>query len=247
MSFTTNEQLEKLAQGALDWDAALNQNFEKIEKGRHIPVIATTPLSYGMPVYIVGSLNNYVAGALDGVDCIGLTSTAISSGTEGQVTVAGPLLHAGSIVGPQYCSANSPGILTQTAPNTKSVPVAYSYTQSVMVVIDSIAARRGAVYTNSLHSLLGVEHSATTGKHSLSSYVGTYELAASDYSFIPNTDIVAGSIVIITATNTIAAQLQGSEHATYISTISPGSGFGVSTATGSNAVGTETFNYHYLM
>lgn len=72
---------------------------------------------------------------------------------------------------------------------------------------------------------------------------GSFTLAAAATTTVANTDIVGGSIVLLTPTNAAAATLQGSAKALYISAINAGTGFVVSTASGANAAGTETFSY----
>lgn len=72
---------------------------------------------------------------------------------------------------------------------------------------------------------------------------GTFTLAAAATTTVANTDIVGGSIILLTPTNAAAATLQGSVKALYISAINAGTGFTVTTASGGNAAGTETFSY----
>lgn len=72
---------------------------------------------------------------------------------------------------------------------------------------------------------------------------GTFTLGASVTSTIPATAIKAGATVALAPTNAAAATLQGSAAALYVSAITPGTSFAVSTANGTAAHGTETFSY----
>lgn len=72
---------------------------------------------------------------------------------------------------------------------------------------------------------------------------GTFTLAAAATTTVANTGIQGSSIIILTPTNAAAGTLQGSAKALYISAVNAGTGFTVTTASGANAAGTETFSY----
>lgn len=75
---------------------------------------------------------------------------------------------------------------------------------------------------------------------------GTFTLAASASTVVTQPVIKANSLPIPIATNAAAAQLMGSAKALYLSALTPGSGFTVSTGNGVAAAGTETFSYVVL-
>ena len=72
---------------------------------------------------------------------------------------------------------------------------------------------------------------------------GTFTLAAAASTTIPNASVEGNSVISPRATNAAAATLMGSNKALYVSAIVPQVSFTVSTASGANAAGTETFSY----
>jgi hypothetical protein len=60
---------------------------------------------------------------------------------------------------------------------------------------------------------------------------------------VSNPAVLATSIVVFIPTNASAGSLTGSNKAPYISAKTPGVGFTMTTANGTNAAGTETFDY----
>lgn len=73
--------------------------------------------------------------------------------------------------------------------------------------------------------------------------VGTFTLAAAATTTVTQPATQANSIISFTPTNAAAATLEGSAKALYVSTRTAGASFTVATASGGNAVGTETFQY----
>jgi hypothetical protein len=71
--------------------------------------------------------------------------------------------------------------------------------------------------------------------------VVTFTMAAAATKTVSSSTVLAGSAIILIDTNAAAATLQGSAKRLYPSAIVPGTSFTVSTASGGNAVGTETF------
>lgn len=72
---------------------------------------------------------------------------------------------------------------------------------------------------------------------------GSFTLAAAASTTVANTDIEAGSVIMLSPTNASAATLQGSAKSLYITVVNPGAGFTVATANAASAAGTETFSY----
>lgn len=72
---------------------------------------------------------------------------------------------------------------------------------------------------------------------------GSFTMDAAASKVILDSAVVAGSVIQLQATNAAAGTLQGSNESLYVSTIVPGVSFTVATAAGTNAAGTETFNY----
>jgi hypothetical protein len=72
---------------------------------------------------------------------------------------------------------------------------------------------------------------------------GSFTMAAAASTVVAQPAVQANSFIALTATNASAGALVGSAKAPYVSSISPGVSFTVSTANGGNAVGTETFSY----
>lgn len=72
---------------------------------------------------------------------------------------------------------------------------------------------------------------------------GSFTLAAAATTTVAQTGVKANSIIQLTPTDASAGTLQGSAKALYVSSISAGTSFTVATASGGNAVGTETFSY----
>jgi hypothetical protein len=72
---------------------------------------------------------------------------------------------------------------------------------------------------------------------------GTFTLAAAVSTVVTQTAVKASSVIQLTPTNAAAAALMGSAKALYVSALTPGASFTVSTGNATNAVGTETFQY----
>ena len=72
---------------------------------------------------------------------------------------------------------------------------------------------------------------------------GTFTLAASATNTIPNTSVTSTSIIIIMATSADAAILMASTGALYISALTPGASFAVTTANAGVPPGTCTYSY----
>lgn len=76
------------------------------------------------------------------------------------------------------------------------------------------------------------------------SYVtGTFTLAAAASTTVTQPGVKSGASISLTPTNASAATLQGSVKALYVSAVTPGASFTVSTANAASAAGTETFSY----
>jgi hypothetical protein len=73
---------------------------------------------------------------------------------------------------------------------------------------------------------------------------GSFTMTATATLAVADTRVQANSIISLTPTNAAAGTLQGSAKALYISSVTAGVGFTVATASGGNAVGTETFKYY---
>ena len=72
---------------------------------------------------------------------------------------------------------------------------------------------------------------------------GTFTMAASANTTVLQPAVQSLSKISLTPTNAPAGTLVGSAKSPYISAISPGISFTVTTASGAAAVGTETFQY----
>jgi len=85
-----------------------------------------------------------------------------------------------------------------------------------------------------------------TGYATLSSSngnVGSFTFAAASSTDVSNTSVTTDSKIVVFPTNAAAANLVGGPKSPYISAVTPGVGFTVSTGDGTAATGTETFNY----
>jgi exosome complex RNA-binding protein Rrp4 len=71
---------------------------------------------------------------------------------------------------------------------------------------------------------------------------GTFTMAAAATKTVTDARINANGVVWVQATNAAAGTLQGSAKSLFVSNVASGS-FTVETASGGNAVGTETFSY----
>lgn len=75
---------------------------------------------------------------------------------------------------------------------------------------------------------------------------GSFTLSSAPTTTIANSSIQAGSILSgLLPLNAAAATLTGSSKSLYLSSISPGVSFTVATADGTNAAGTEKFQYQF--
>lgn len=72
---------------------------------------------------------------------------------------------------------------------------------------------------------------------------GSFTMSATDSQSVSEANVAGNSIIQLIPTNASAAVLQGSNECLYVSAISPGVSFTVSTGAGTNAAGTETFAY----
>jgi hypothetical protein len=72
---------------------------------------------------------------------------------------------------------------------------------------------------------------------------GSFTFTAAATHTITQPAIKANSLIVLIPTNAAAATLVGSAKSPYVSTITPGASFVVSTASGASAAGTETFSY----
>jgi hypothetical protein len=76
------------------------------------------------------------------------------------------------------------------------------------------------------------------------SYVtGTFTLAAAASTTVTQPEVKSSASISFTPTNASAALLEGSNKALYISAVTPGASFTVTTSSGGAAAGTETFSY----
>jgi hypothetical protein len=77
--------------------------------------------------------------------------------------------------------------------------------------------------------------------------IGTFTFGASATVSVSETNVTSATRgVVIIPTNASAGTLIGSTKSPYVSTLTPGSGFVVSTASGAAAAGTETFLYYLV-
>jgi hypothetical protein len=83
----------------------------------------------------------------------------------------------------------------------------------------------------------------TTIGNVLPRVLGTFTLAAAASTVVAQPQAQANSSIRLTPTDASAATLMGSAKSLYLASISPGVSFTVSTANGTNAAGTETFQY----
>lgn len=74
---------------------------------------------------------------------------------------------------------------------------------------------------------------------------GSFTMAAAASKTIADKRVTAASNIQLQATNAVAAKLQGSANALYVTNLVPSVGFDVHTST-SAAAGTETFTYVIL-
>lgn len=74
--------------------------------------------------------------------------------------------------------------------------------------------------------------------------VGTITLAAAPSTTVSQPGVKSGATILLTPTNASAATLVGSAKSPYISAITAGTSFVISTANATNAAGTETFSYY---
>lgn len=72
---------------------------------------------------------------------------------------------------------------------------------------------------------------------------GSFTLGAAATTTVTQPAITATSRVLLEPTNAAAGTLMGSAKSLYTSALTPGASFTLATASGANAVGTETFNY----
>lgn len=77
----------------------------------------------------------------------------------------------------------------------------------------------------------------------LSTFNGTFTAAPSASTTVADTNVKKQSLIFWSPTSASAATLIGSAANIYLSAISPGQNFVLSTANGSSAAGTEKFSY----
>ncbi len=82
MGFTDNQNLEVQTEGQADWDTGLNADFQIIDRGWHITLIANEPINTGDILWASSGAyaNVYNANSLDLRDAIAISYKAVSSG-----------------------------------------------------------------------------------------------------------------------------------------------------------------------
>lgn len=75
---------------------------------------------------------------------------------------------------------------------------------------------------------------------------GSFTLTAAATTTVTQAAIAANSLVFVMAANAPAASLMGSAKSLYVSALTPGASFAVTTASGAAAAGTETFFYFVI-
>jgi hypothetical protein len=73
--------------------------------------------------------------------------------------------------------------------------------------------------------------------------LGTFTMSAAGSTVVSNPAVTAGSGIFLQATNATAATLVGSNKSPYVSATTAGVSFTVTTANGTAAAGSETFDY----
>jgi len=96
------------------------------------------------------------------------------------------------------------------------------------------------ILQNMVTAINGLSNAFTAGK---SRITGTFTLAAAATTSVTQVAVQATSAIGLTPLNASAAMLMGSAKSLYLSVRSPGVGFTVATADGTNAVGTERFSF----
>jgi hypothetical protein len=108
---------------------------------------------------------------------------------------------------------------------------------SVQIQSDTLAQIAG--HNANMAKLISV----IQGRFALSAFSGTFGLTASASFTVTDSNIKANSIILLDPANASAATLQGSNQHLYVSARSAGASFTVTTGAGTNAAGTERFNY----
>jgi hypothetical protein len=72
---------------------------------------------------------------------------------------------------------------------------------------------------------------------------GAFTCAAAATTVVPQTAVMATSIILLSPTNAAAGTLMAGATSLYVSARTPGTSFAVATANGGAAAGTETFSY----
>ena len=90
---------------------------------------------------------------------------------------------------------------------------------------------------------LGALIATLRGLFPLNAFSGSFTMAAAATKTVADTNVKANSLIVLIDGNAAAATLQGSAKRLYASAKVAGASFTVSTASGGNAAGTETFSY----
>lgn len=117
--------------------------------------------------------------------------------------------------------------------NNTGVP---SWQQGTSGSTDVVTALQGI--TRLLSAMVGVFQGKFT--------TGTTTLAASATTVVSQPAVKSGATIILAPLNAAAATLVGSSKSPYVSAISAGTSFTISTADGTNPTGTEAFSYYII-
>lgn len=187
--------------------------------GRYDIALTKTGYTFGTDLYDIQLFDLTANPAILGnmyAPLVGTLSVAVATG--GNITYDGVLIRSGA----------------GTPEGTLAAPVG------------SLFLRNNGAYGTSLY--VKENGVGNTGWIPVKSYTfgmvsGSFTLAAAATKVVSNTAVGATSTVYLTPSNAAAATLMSGAKALYHSANSGGASFTVATADGTNAVGTETFNY----
>lgn len=164
MSFSDDNDLEIPTSGVADWDSPLNGNFNALARGFQFKGIAGEQVNTGNAVCVLGAfVHPYDASSREGPSPVGVSRTAMTSGSAGQFQIDGTIrsmdIWSGHFtVGERvYVDPASVGFLTNSYSAAK-YPVGWALAEDAVLIRPEGPVREKITSTISFSLIVGSAH-----------------------------------------------------------------------------------------